>query len=113
MKNKPLTTAQTNATENEANERRLYVTGFALALILTFAAFGLVWLKLLNGGVALMALGALALIQAVVHLRYFLHIDMAKSHRDDLMLILFTVLIILIMVSGTIWILYDQHLRMM
>ncbi|MFD2031841.1 cytochrome o ubiquinol/quinol oxidase subunit IV [Ancylobacter dichloromethanicus] len=53
------------------------------------------------------------MIQAVVHLRYFLHIDLQRSHRDDLLLILFTVLILIIMVSGTIWILYDQHIRMM
>lgn len=99
--------------EEERRERRSYVIGLVLALVLTTGAFAVVWLDLLSGGAALAALGLLALIQAVVHLRYFLHIDLERSHRDDLLLILFTVLILLIMVSGTIWILYDQHIRMM
>ncbi|GGC47236.1 cytochrome o ubiquinol oxidase subunit IV [Chelatococcus reniformis] len=99
--------------EDEGRERLSYVVGLVLALLLTTGAFAVVWLDLLSGGAALAALGLLALVQAVVHLRYFLHIDLARSHRDDLLLILFTVLILLIMVSGTIWILYDQHIRMM
>jgi len=99
--------------EDEGRERRSYAIGLVLALVLTTGAFLVVWLDWFSGTAALAALGLLALIQAVVHLRYFLHIDLAKSHRDDLMLILFTVLILLIMVSGTLWILYDQHLRMM
>jgi len=99
--------------EDEGHERRSYVIGLALALVLTTGAFLVVWLDWFSGTAALAALGLLALIQAVVHLRYFLHIDLQRSHRDDLMLILFTVLILLIMVSGTIWILYDQHVRMM
>lgn len=99
--------------EGAARERRSYLVGLALALLLTAAAFALVWLKLLSGGAALGVLGLLALVQAIVHLRFFLHIDLARSHRDDLKLILFTTLILLVMVSGTIWILYDQHVRMM
>ncbi len=99
--------------EDEARERLSYVIGLVLALLLTTGAFGLVWFQLVKGGTALAGLGLLAFLQALVHLRYFLHIDLAKSHRDDLKLILFTVLILLVMVSGTIWILYDLHFRMM
>jgi len=113
MNNEPLMNAQPVGTEDEASERRLYITGALLAFLLTAAAFGLVWMKLFSGVEALIVLGALALIQTIVHLHYFLHIDTSKSHRDDLMLILFSAVIILMMVSGTIWILYDQHIRMM
>ncbi|HWJ74266.1 MAG TPA: cytochrome o ubiquinol oxidase subunit IV [Kaistia sp.] len=101
------------AYEEERRERLSYVIGLVLALALTAGAFAVVGLGLLSGGAALAVLGLLAFIQAVVHLRFFLHIDLERSHRDDLMLILFTVLILLIMVSGTVWILYDQHVRMM
>lgn len=99
--------------EDEGHERRSYVIGLVLALVLTTGAFAVVWFDLFSGTAALGALALLAVVQAVVHLRYFLHIDLQRSHRDDLLLILFTVLILLIMVSGTIWILYDQHMRMM
>lgn len=97
----------------EGRERRGYVVGLVLALLLTGSAFALVWLKLLSGGAALAVLGLLAFLQMVVHFRFFLHIDLARSHRDDLKLILFAGLILLVMVSGTIWILFDQHMRMM
>ncbi|WP_370526767.1 cytochrome o ubiquinol/quinol oxidase subunit IV, partial [Salipiger sp. PrR007] len=53
------------------------------------------------------------LAQIAAHFRFFLHIDLWRSHRDDLMLILFTALIILLMVGGTKWILFDQWSRMM
>jgi len=66
-----------------------------------------------RGTQALAVLGFLALVQVVVHLRFFLHIDLGKSHRDDLMLILFTSLILLLIVAGTLWILWDLHARMM
>lgn len=97
---------------SEAGERLSYMVGLALALGLTGAAFALVWMRLLSGGAALAVLGLLAFAQAIVHLRCFLHIDLARSHRDDLKLILFTALILLVMVAGTVFILYDQHARM-
>lgn len=40
------------------------------------------------------------LAQIAAHFRFFLHIDLWKLHRDDLMLIFFTALIILLMVGG-------------
>ncbi len=108
----PLAEGHTPA-EDEAAERRSYVLGLLLALVLTVAAFSVVWLDLLSGLQALAALGVLALIQIVVHFRCFLHVQVARSHQDDLRLILFTGLIVLIIVAGTVWILWDQHARMM
>jgi cytochrome o ubiquinol oxidase operon protein cyoD len=89
-----------------------YVKGLASALLLTAAAFGLAIWRPLSHGWDLAVLGALALLQIVAHFRWFLHIDLKQSHRDDLQLILFTGLIVLIMVGGTIWILWNQHARM-
>lgn len=102
-----------NLQAQSRSEYRSYCIGLCSALFLTLIAFGLVWLNVVTGTQALAVLGFLALIQVVVHLRFFLHIDLGKSHRDDLMLILFTTLILLLIVAGTIWILWDQHARMM
>lgn len=109
----PESSSNSNLQGQSSNEHRSYFIGLLLALVLTLIAFGLVWLKLVTGTQALAVLGALALVQVVVHLSFFLHIDLGKSHRDDLMLILFTSLILLLIVAGTIWILWDQHARMM
>lgn len=94
-------------------ELRRYMIGAAVTLVLTLAAFGTVWLDLLGRGPTLIVLSLLALAQITAHFHYFLHIDLWKSHRDDLLLILFASLIILLMVGGTIWILFDQWSRMM
>ena len=56
---------------------------------------------------------ALALVQMVVHFRFFLHISLAKSARDDLQLILFSTLIMVLMVSGTLVVLFNLRHRMM
>ena len=63
------------------------------------------WLLLLIAGAAL--------IQIVLQFRLFLHIDLSRSKRDDLQLILFSTLIAVLMVSGTIWIFFNQQMRMM
>lgn len=99
--------------EDPKKELTSYCIGGVLALLLTGAAFAIVATQLLQGTVALFVLAGLAILQIAVHLKFFLHIDLKKSHRDDLQLVLFTFLILAIMVGGTIWILFNQHARMM
>ena len=94
-------------------ELRSYVIGFAIALLLTAIAFGLAVYRLMPSGMLLPVIGVLGLVQIAVQFRFFLHIDQSKSKREDLQLILFTGLLILIMVSGSIWIMTDLDHRMM
>ena len=49
----------------------------------------------------------------VVHFRFFLHISLKKSSREDLQLMLFSALIVTLMVSGTLVILFNLRARMM
>lgn len=95
-----------------AHDFRSYCIGGVLALLLTALAFALVAFGSLPLFERLVALAALAVVQIVVHFRYFLHISW-RSHRDDLQLVLFTSLILFLMVGGTIWILFNLHERMM
>ena len=94
--------------EDHGEERRDYLLGYGLALALTLAAFALVAFDLVSRSTALLAVAGLGVIQLVVQFRYFLHIDLKKSHRDDLQLILFAGLLGSIMVGGTIWIIFNQ-----
>jgi cytochrome o ubiquinol oxidase operon protein cyoD len=55
----------------------------------------------------------LGLAQMLVHFRCFLHIDLKRSARADLQLILFSILIIGLMVGGTLVILFNLQQRMM
>ena len=90
-----------------------YVTGYLLALALTGAAFAAVRWPSFAAGTTLAIVLALALVQAIVHFRFFLHISLSKAARDDLQLILFSSLIVILMVSGTLVVLFNLRHRMM
>ena len=97
---------------NYADELRSYLTGYALAVILTLAAFAVVAFSGLSATLGLSVIGALALVQVVVHFSYFLQIDLSRQKREDLQLILFSTLLLVIMAVGTIWIMANLATRM-
>ena len=97
----------------QRRETMTYVVGYGLALLLTGVAFGLVYLHLLSGQQAFYTVLGLGLMQMVVHFRCFLHIDLKRSARADLTLILFSSLIVALMVGGTLVILFNLQQRMM
>ena len=90
-----------------------YAIGYGLALALTGAAFAIVHWPSFAYATTLAIVFGLALVQMVVHFRFFLHISLQKSARDDLQLILFSTLIVILMVSGTLVILFNLRERMM
>jgi cytochrome o ubiquinol oxidase operon protein cyoD len=101
------------APQRQQHETMTYVIGYGLALLLTCAAFGLVYRHLLEAREAFYTVLSLGLVQMVVHFRCFLHIDLKRSARADLQLILFSSLIIALMVGGTLVILFNLRERMM
>ncbi len=97
----------------QRRETMTYIVGYGLALLLTCAAFGLVYLHLLDARQAFYTVLGLGLVQMVVHFRCFLHIDLTRSARADLTLILFSTLVVALMVGGTLVILMNLQTRMM
>ena len=93
-------------------EFRSYIYGAALAFVLTGVPFALVYWSLMPRFWLFIAIGVFALIQIVVHFRFFLHIDPPRQKVDDLHLILFSTLILTLMAGGTIWILANLAARM-
>jgi cytochrome o ubiquinol oxidase operon protein cyoD len=101
-------------TANRASRlRQSYITGFVLALLLTGIPFGLVVAGLLPRFTTLVVIAILAVVQVAVHLRYFLHIDVKETPRDNLFALAFAAVLIFIMVGGTLWIMLDLNARMM
>lgn len=90
-----------------------YLTGYAAALVLTCGAFGVVQYRLLSAQWMLGVVFGLALLQMAVHFRFFLHVSLKRSAREDLQLVLFSMLIILLMVAGTLVVLFNLRERMM
>ena len=99
--------------DTRRDEIRSYGIGYGLALALTGAAFAAVHWPAFVPTTTLAIVFGLALVQMVVHFRFFLHISLRQSARDDLQLILFSTLIVILMVSGTLVILFNLRERMM
>ncbi|HEX5211282.1 MAG TPA: cytochrome C oxidase subunit IV family protein [Pseudolabrys sp.] len=94
-------------------ELQSYLAGLAIAAVLTVAAFGcVVWTDWPRPAV-LWVTAALAATQVAVHLRYFLHLTWRRSNLDRLQLVAFTILLVVLMAGGTLWILGNLRERMM
>ena len=90
-----------------------YATGFIVSLGLTAIAFGLVMTGWVSRTLTLSGIVIAALVQILVQLHYFLHLDRSSSMRWNVMALLFTLLIVIIFVGGTIWIMINLNYRMM
>ena len=93
---------------------RGYVIGFVLSVILTAIPFWLVMAGVLPGMVATaIAIFALAFVQMIVHVVFFLHLDTRSEGGWTLIAFIFTVVIVVIAVAGSIWIMYHLNQNMM
>jgi cytochrome o ubiquinol oxidase operon protein cyoD len=91
-----------------------YLIGFLLSVVLTAIPFWLVMAKVLptSGLTALVVLG-FATVQIVVHMIYFLHMNTRVEGGWSLLALLFTGVLVLIMLSGSIWVMYHLNTNMM
>ena len=72
-------TTDPSAADRSESLQQPYLKGFVLALVLTGIPFGLVAAGLLPPFTTLVVIAILAVVQVVVHLRYFLHIDLKST----------------------------------
>ena len=90
-----------------------YLIGFVLAAVLTIIPF---W-AVMSGSLSPMATGLTvvitAVLQVLVHLVFFLHLDWSKEQRMNVAAGLFTVLVIAIIVVGTLWVMWNMNYFMM
>ena len=90
-----------------------YTIGFVLAVILTVAAFALVMTGTLTGQSALLAISGLALVQIIVHLVFFLHMNTSSEQRWNVTAFAFTALTAVIVIGGTLWVMHNVSMNMM
>ncbi|MCD7060576.1 cytochrome o ubiquinol oxidase subunit IV [Pelagibacterium xiamenense] len=91
---------------------RTYLIGFALALVLTAVPFGLVATRALPAGQILVVIAVAAVVQVLVHLRFFLHLDLRTTPRENLLALGFAAVLICIMIGGSLVIMFNLHYRM-
>jgi cytochrome o ubiquinol oxidase subunit IV len=91
-----------------------YLTGFLLAAVLTAIPFWLVMAKLLpTSGITALVVLAFAAVQIVVHMIYFLHMNTRVEGGWSMLALLFTAVLVLIMLVGSIWVMYSLNTNMM
>jgi cytochrome o ubiquinol oxidase subunit IV len=89
-----------------------YATGFILSVVLTAAAFALVMFGSWSRPATVAAILAAAVVQMLVHLHYFLHLDASSRARWNVLALLFAVLIMVLIVGGTMWIMIHLSYRL-
>ncbi|MBI4964733.1 MAG: cytochrome o ubiquinol oxidase subunit IV [Desulfomonile tiedjei] len=90
-----------------------YLTGFVLSLILTAIPFALVMSGTWSSSAILAGIFIAGIVQILVHLYYFLHLDTSSAARWNVFALIFTLAIMVLFVGGTIWIMLNLYHRMM
>ncbi|GAA3717916.1 cytochrome o ubiquinol oxidase subunit IV [Oceanisphaera sediminis] len=90
-----------------------YITGFVLSVILTAIPFWAVMTGQLSPGMTLATVVGLAIVQIVVHLKYFLHLNFSPSSRENTVAFMFSALIIVMVVGLSVWIILSANEMMM
>jgi len=91
-----------------------YAIGFVLSVILTAIPFCLVMGKVFDKSstTALAVLG-FAAVQIVVHMIYFLHLNSKAEGGWTMLALIFTVVVVAIALSGSLWVMYHLNHNMM
>jgi len=91
-----------------------YMIGFGLSVILTAIPFWLVMTGVLGDKqlTAFVILG-FAVVQILVHMIYFLHMNTRSEGGWTMLALIFTIVLVVITLSGSIWVMYHLNHNMM
>jgi cytochrome o ubiquinol oxidase operon protein cyoD len=92
---------------------KAYMIGFFGSILLTGLSFFLVISKVLTGPALVYTIIALALVQAIVQLLFFLHIGQEEKPNWEMIIFYFMVMVLLIIAVGSLWIMSDLNDRVM
>jgi cytochrome o ubiquinol oxidase subunit IV len=92
---------------------RAYLIGFSLAALLTAAAFWIVMARPFSATVAAVIVVTLAVAQIIVQTRAFLHVNARAQGGWVLVAYVFTAVLLLIGIGGSLWIMYHLDSNMM
>ena len=91
-----------------------YMIGFGLSVILTAIPFWLVMTGVLGDKqlTAFVILG-FAVVQILVHMIYFLHMNTRSEGGWTMLALIFTIVLVVITLAGSIWVMYHLNHNMM
>jgi cytochrome o ubiquinol oxidase operon protein cyoD len=91
-----------------------YMTGFILSVILTAIPFWLVMGKVFpSPKVTTLIVMAFAVVQILVHMVYFLHLNTRSEGGWNMLALIFTMVLVVITLSGSLWVMYHMNANMM
>ena len=91
-----------------------YLIGFVLAAILTIIPFWVVMAGGLSSGLSTWVVFLVCgVLQLLVHLVFFLHLDLSSAQRSNVNVGLLTLVMIGIIVAGTLWVMWNMNYFMM
>ena len=91
-----------------------YMTGFVLSVILTAIPFWLVMGNVFDKpGTTAIVILAFAAVQIVVHMIYFLHLNAHSQGGWNMLALIFTIVLVVITLSGSLWVMFHMNSNMM
>ena len=91
-----------------------YLIGFVLSVILTAIPFWLVMSGAIdNKQATAVIIMAFAAVQIIVHMIFFLHMTPASEGGWSMLALIFTVILVVIVLSGSLWVMYHLNANMM
>ena len=104
----------THADTGQAHvSRRVYLIGFLLSVVLTAIPFWLVMSHALDPGISAFVIVVAAVVQILVHTVCFLHVNTTSEGGWTLLAYVFTAVLVLIVIAGSLWIMYHLGTNMM
>ena len=93
---------------------RGYMTGFVLSVILTAIPFYLVMeMPIPDAQLVGFTVVGFAIAQILVHMIFFLHLDPRAEGGWIILALVFTIILVVIAISGTMWVMYHLNANMM
>ncbi|AGB45027.1 cytochrome o ubiquinol oxidase subunit IV [Mesorhizobium australicum WSM2073] len=93
---------------------RSYLTGFILSVILTAIPFWLVMSGAIDDKQArAIVIMAFAVAQIVVHMVFFLHMNTTSEGGWSMLALIFTLILVVIVLTGSLWVMYHLNANMM
>ena len=90
-----------------------YIVGFVLSVILTALSFGLVMSGAMDPSTTMIIIAVLALVQIIVHMVFFLHLNPSSGQGWNVLALAYTALAAAFLVFGTVWVMHNVTMNMM
>lgn len=91
-----------------------YLVGFVLSVLLTAIPFWLVMNGVIaHSGTAAFVVLAFAVVQIVVQMIFFLHLDARSEGGWNMLALIFTLVLLVILLSGSLWVMHHLNVNMM